>query len=370
MKTFLILIALLTVAVDATGQQTGLIQNVGGRTAVSLDGQWKVIVDPYDTGSSNNGFFKDAQPKSKSEFVEYNFDASESLSVPGDWNSQRERLFFYEGAVWYKKSFDYQRPANSRVFAYFGAANYLADVYLNGSKVGRHEGGFTPFNFEITNLLHEKDNSLIVKVDNKRSREAVPTVMTDWWNYGGLTRQVMLIEVPQTFVQDYFIQLRRSAIILWSMANETPQGEARLSFISKLAELTRTLDPTRLVTAAMLNHYEGQTTKVIDDPLSEYLDVVGCNEYIGWYDGLPSKADNMEWKTHYQKPVVMSEFGGEAQYGRHGDDLTRWTEEYQENLYRHQIAMLKRISFLRGTAPWILKDFRSPRRVLPRFQDY
>ncbi len=460
MKTFLILIALLTVAVDATGQQTGLIQNVGGRTAVSLDGQWKVIVDPYDTGSSNNGFFKDAQPKSKSEFVEYNFDASESLSVPGDWNSQRERLFFYEGAVWYKKSFDYQRPANSRVFAYFGAANYLADVYLNGSKVGRHEGGFTPFNFEITNLLHEKDNSLIVKVDNKRSREAVPTVMTDWWNYGGLTRQVMLIEVPQTFVQDYFIQLRksannriagwvklngeqaaqkiriqipeakidnvrlahyphnefmireadrlglmvwseipvywgiqwdnpvtlanaqnqltemiardrnRSAIILWSMANETPQGEARLSFISKLAELTRTLDPTRLVTAAMLNHYEGQTTKVIDDPLSEYLDVVGCNEYIGWYDGLPSKADNMEWKTHYQKPVVMSEFGGEAQYGRHGDDLTRWTEEYQENLYRHQIAMLKRISFLRGTAPWILMDFRSPRRLLPQIQDY
>jgi beta-glucuronidase len=162
----------------------------------------------------------------------------------------------------------------------------------------------------------------------------------------------------------------RSAVIFWSMANETPQGEARLSFISKLAELTRTLDPTRLVTAAMLHHYEGQTTQVIDDPLSEYLDVIGCNEYIGWYDGLPAKADNMEWKTRYQKPVVMSEFGGEAQYGRHGDDLTRWTEEYQENMYRHQIAMLKRIPFLRGTAPWILMDFRSPRRLLPQIQDY
>src|SRR6266481_7361108 len=222
MKQFLILIALLTVAVDATGQQTGLIQNVGGRTAVSLDGQWKVIVDPYDTGSSNNGFFKDAQPKSKSDFVEYSFETSDSLSVPGDWNTQRDRLFFYEGAVWYKKSFDYQRPANSRVFVYFGAANYLADVYLNGTKVGRHEGGFTPFNFEITNLLREKDNSLIVKVDNKRSREAVPTMMTDWWNYGGLTRQVMLIEVPQTFVQDYFIQLRKSVnnrIVGWVKLN-------------------------------------------------------------------------------------------------------------------------------------------------------
>src|SRR6266404_7035233 len=170
MKQFLILIALLTLAVDARGQQTGLIQNVGGRTGVSLDGQWKVIIDPYETGSSNNGFFKDAQPKSKSDFVEYSFETSDSLSVPGDWNTQRDRLFFYEGAVWYKKSFDYQRPANSRVFVYFGAANYLADVYLNGTKVGRHEGGFTPFNFEITNLLREKDNSLIVTVDNKRPR--------------------------------------------------------------------------------------------------------------------------------------------------------------------------------------------------------
>jgi len=66
----------------------------------------------------------------------------------------------------------------------------------------------------------------------------------------------------------------------------------------------------------------------------------------------------------------MSEFGGDALYGRHGDALSRWTEEYQENLYQHQIAMLKKISFLRGTTPWILKDFRSPRRTLPRIQDY
>ena len=72
----------------------------------------------------------------------------------------------------------------------------------------------------------------------------------------------------------------------------------------------------------------------------------------------------------YQKPLVMSEFGGGALYGNHGDALTRWTEEYQENLYQHQLAMLKRISFLRGMAPWILMDFRSPRRPLPQIQDF
>jgi beta-glucuronidase len=66
----------------------------------------------------------------------------------------------------------------------------------------------------------------------------------------------------------------------------------------------------------------------------------------------------------------MTEFGAEAPYGNHGDALTRWTEEYQENVYQHQVKMLKRIPFLRGTCPWILMDFRSPRRPLPGIQDF
>src|SRR5712692_3688574 len=126
-----------------------------------------------------------------------------------------------------------------------------------------------------------------------------------------------------------------------------------------------------MISAAMERHYlNDTTTQMIDDPLREYLDVLGCNEYVGWYDGLPEKADRVEWRTTYQKPLIMSEFGGSALYGRHGDALTRWTEEYQENLYQHQVNMLKRISFLRGTSPWILMDFRSPRRLLPGIQDF
>ena len=120
----------------------------------------------------------------------------------------------------------------------------------------------------------------------------------------------------------------------------------------------------------MERHYINDTTPMIDDPLGEYLDVLGCNEYVGWYEGLPEKADRLEWKSKYQKPLVMSEFGGDALYGNHGDASTRWTEEYQENLYQHQLGMLKKIPFLRGTAPWILMDFRSPRRPLPNIQDF
>src|SRR4030095_398916 len=162
----------------------------------------------------------------------------------------------------------------------------------------------------------------------------------------------------------------RAAVIIWSMANETPIGEARLSFLKKLVNRARALDSTRLISAALERHYLDERTEMIDDPLGEYLDVLGCNEYVGWYDGLPEKADRLEWKSKDQKPLVMSEFGGDALYGHHGDALARWTEEYQENLYRHQLAMLKKVPFLRGTSPWILTDFRSPRRPLPGIQDY
>jgi beta-glucuronidase len=544
------------------------IANPDGRKTTSLDGKWQVIVDPYESGfydyrykPSANGYFKDAKPKTKSDLIEYDFDRSETLKVPGDWNTQSDQLFFYEGTIWYRKSFDYERRPNTRLFVYFGAANYFADVYLNGEKIGQHEGGFTPFNFEITKLVRGTGNSLIVKVDNKRRRDAVPTLMTDWWNYGGLTRHVKLVETPATFVHDYFIQLRkgsrnrvsgwvkldgdkrsqkitvripeagisksfttnasgsaaidftadlklwspenpklydvaieaetdqvrdqigfrsietkgtdillngrpiflrgvciheeaplrggraysredaltllgwakelganfvrlahyphnefivreadrmgimvwseipvywtilwenpatfenarnqltemiardknRAAVVIWSVANETPLGDARLSFLKNLISHARSLDSTRLMSAAMERHYTDATTQMIDDPLGEYLDVLGCNEYVGWYDGLPEKADRLEWKSKYEKPLVMSEFGGDALYGHHGDPLTRWTEEYQENLYQHQLNMLKKIPFLRGTAPWILTDFRSPRRPLPGIQDY
>src|SRR5918911_2393429 len=218
MKLFLV-ISLLVLVPAVRAQQVGLIANTDGRKTMSLDGQWQVIVDPYESGyynyryqPSDNGYFKNAKPKTKSDLIEYDFDSSGSLQVPGDWNTQSDQFFFYEGTIWYKKSFDYQRRPNTRLFVHFGAANYLTDVYLNGEKLGRHEGGFTPFNFEVTDKVRERDNFLIVKVDNKRRRDAVPTLNTDWWNYGGLTRQVTLVETPATFIQDYSIQLAKNSL--------------------------------------------------------------------------------------------------------------------------------------------------------------
>jgi beta-glucuronidase len=162
----------------------------------------------------------------------------------------------------------------------------------------------------------------------------------------------------------------RASVILWSVANETPVSEPRNKFLKGLIDYARSLDSTRLLTAANERRYENPTTQLVDDPLGQYLDVLGCNEYVGWYDGLPAKADGLTWKVNLNKPLIISEFGADALFGLHGDKSVRWTEEYQKDVYEHTLAMLRKIPSLRGMSPWILTDFRSPRRPLPRIQDF
>jgi len=555
------LFCLLSQLVFAEPPSPNLIGNLSGRTTINLDGAWNAIVDPYEIGLAAR-FYENAKAKSKSDLIEYDFDTSGTLKVPGDWNTQRDTLLFYEDPVWYQRYFSYEKHPHTRVFLYFGAANYEAHVWLNGKKLGDHEGGFTPFNFEITGDVADGQNSVVVEVSNVRHVEAVPTLSTDWWNYGGLTRSVDLVEVPETFIQDYSIQLakgstdqiagwvklngatgpqavsleipeinlkksvttdtsgyatfrfpakphlwspddpklyrvlvsavgdtvedqigfrsietrgtqillngkpiflrgvamheeapfrggrafseeddrillewakelgcnfvrlahypynetmirladrmglivweevpvywgiawenpstlenaeqqlrdviarddNRASIGLWSLSNETPISPSRTEFLKTMAAYARTLDDTRLITSAM-NHPEktGPDIRSLNDPLGQYLDVLGLNEYLGWYEGRPEDADHTEWKTAYDKPLIMSEFGGGAVYGKHGDADTRFSEEYQANLYEHQLKMLRRIPSLAGMSPWVLMDFRSPRRPLAGIQDY
>jgi beta-glucuronidase len=539
---------------------SSLIANVGGRTTVSLDGVWNTIVDPYETGMGSR-FYENAKPKTKSDLVEYDFDRSPKLRVPGDWNTQRESLLFYEGPVWYQRYFPYQKRAHVRTFLYFGAANYQARLWLNGKKLGEHTGGFTPFNFEVTGQVVEGENSVVVEVDNTRRADGVPARQTDWWNYGGLTRGVKLVEVPETFIENYSLQLakgradvlegwvqfnggtqpnevtieipeihfkqtspvnasrrarfswpqkvelwspehpklyrvvisgeadsvaddigfrtletrgtqillngkptflrgiclheeapfrsgrafsdeddrtllgwakdlganfvrlahyphneemirlaermglvvweevpvywgiawqnpatlgnaksqldevvlrdqNRAAVFFWSLSNETPQEPGRLEFLKSLASYARQLDSTRLITSAMNRTENSGSTRNLNDPLGEALDVLGVNEYLGWYEGRPEDADHTNWQTAYQKPLIVSEFGAGAVYGLHGDSETRFSEEYQANLFVHQLGMLQGIPGLAGVTPWVLMDFRSPRRPLPGVQDF
>lgn len=196
--------------------QEPLIQNVYGREHVTLNGSWNYIIDPFDMGYYDyrlrvnpNGFFKNQKARSKTDLVEYNLDTSPLMVIPSDWNTKNERLFFYEGSVWFKKDFNYTKKPGQKTFVYFGAVNYDAKVYLNGEKIGEHIGGFTPFNFDITDKVKDGDNFIVVRVNNERHPEAVPTINADWWNYGGITREVLILDVPEVFVEDYLVQLEK-----------------------------------------------------------------------------------------------------------------------------------------------------------------
>jgi beta-glucuronidase len=178
----------------------------------------------------------------------------------------------------------------------------------------------------------------------------------------------VLAKAEQQLDEEIGASRNHAAIILWSMANETPNNEARTKFIETLAARARSLDSSRLITAALLVRAEGNT-KIVDDALGKALDVIGVNEYIGWYEQHPESADTTAWRIDYQKPLIVSEFGGGAKAGLHGGDNDRWTEEYQANIYRHQFGMLNKIPQLRGMSPWVLMDFRSPNRPLVGIQD-
>ena len=570
MRTILSVIMLMVGAVlpqVVAAESLPLIQNVNAYETMSLNGEWNYIVDVQEEGYYDYrmkpmqwGFFQNAKPQRPEDLIEYDFDKSPTMQIPGDWNTQDERLFFYEGTVWFKKSFQAVPMQDYRTLLYFGAVNYDCHVWVNGKEVGHHVGGFTPFNYDISDLLIEGENTVIVRVDNKRHAEDVPTQIFDWWNYGGITRDVKLIKVPPVYLEDYNLQLtslegrrlsfsvklnkpeadhtvtlsipelkvkktiktaadgtasvnmkakpqlwcpenpkryqveisldnsticdsigfrmietrgkqillngqpiflkgisiheekpngggranstedahtllswakelgcnfvrlahyphneymvreaermgilvwseipcywtiawknpktyenacnqltdmisrdhNRANIIIWSIANETPHSAERDAFLSRLAKQARSLDSTRLISMAMEVTGASNYVNRLNDNMNEYVDVVSFNQYIGWYRDV-NDAPKMTWEIPYDKPVIISEFGGGAKYGYHGAKNQRWTEEFQENLYRENTAMLDKIDGLAGTTPWILKDFRSPRRVLPGIQDY
>ena len=202
----------------AIADEVPQVANVLARQTFSLNGQWNYIIDVQEEGyydyrmnPTQWGFFRNAKPQKPEDLIEYDFDKAPTMQIPGDWNTQDVRLFFYEGTVWFKRTFDYHPTNNRRTLLYFGAINYDAHVYVNGRKAGHHVGGFTPFNFDVTELLKDGENTVIVKVDNKRHAEDVPTQIFDWWNYGGITRDVLLVSVAPTYVENYTLSLDKES---------------------------------------------------------------------------------------------------------------------------------------------------------------
>ena len=551
-----------------------LLVGVDRRTVASLDGDWHYLVDQSpgralytSSGEINDkSYAMNTHPNIVGRHnEEYDFATAPTLKVPGDWNTQVPQLFNYEGVVWYERDFDAEPKPGTRTFLHVGAANYRSHVWVNQKRVCDHEGGYTPFDCEVTAVLHPGSNFVVIAVDATRLLDGIPSVGIDWFNYGGLTRDVSLVTVPAAFIDDYDVHLahgpewqpgnseiagyvhvlgaatgtavtvdipealakttvmtdaggigrfsvkagklmlwspespklykvtltsgedkltdeigfrdirvdgthillngkavflqganmhaeaplrggrantdedvatifsylkdlnanfvrlahyphdermeraadrdgimvwseipnwqrisfdkpevyakdiamlremirrdrNKASVILWSVSNETANNPVRTKFLTGLVDEARSLDSTRLITSALNSaHIEG-TTAALNDPFADALDVVGINQYIGWYNGAPEDADTMQW-TLPQKPMIMSEFGAEAKQGNHGATNQRWTEEQQVYVLKHQFAMLNKIPQLRGVTPWILMDFRSPTRNIPKLQD-
>ena len=234
-KIHVLIMLFIVLAANIAIAQTAMI-NSQSRNTISLNGKWNIIIDP--TGGGNwRQVWLEHKPQKKTDFFEYSFEGGPTLQVPGDFNSQMKELTYYESVVWCKKKFSYKTTVGKRLFLHFGAVNYLAEVYLNSEKIGSHEGGFTPFQFEITGKLKTGENSLIVKVNNQRMGNGLPGYGYDWLNYGGITRDVDLIETADTYIEDYFIQLQKGSIkevLGWVKLN----GEkARQNIIVKIPEL-------------------------------------------------------------------------------------------------------------------------------------
>ena len=203
-----------------------LVTWLPSRTQRSLNGPWKSIIDVYDVGASTNLFDPDGEAEdemmsamfsfaldrnrhSPGPRAEYEFDTSPELLVPGDWNTQIAEYHFYEGSIWYRSRFEHQPAPGHRTILHIGAANHHSRVYLNGKLLATHEGGYGPFCVELTDHLRPlgTSNSLVVSVNNHREADAIPTTRTDWFNYGGILRDVTLLDVPATFIRDAVVQL-------------------------------------------------------------------------------------------------------------------------------------------------------------------
>ncbi len=159
--------------------QPTLLVNIDHRATLDLGGDWHYLVDPYQTGLYNfhheikkEGFFLALEaPTTPNGLLEYDFAKSPTLKVPGDWNTQQRSLYYYEGMLWYQRDFDYTPKAGNRAFFHIGAANYRSSVFVNGKHICDHEGGFTPFDCEVTGVLHSVATS-------PSSRSTTPALRT------------------------------------------------------------------------------------------------------------------------------------------------------------------------------------------------
>tara|TARA_B100000989_G_scaffold170541_1_gene127796 strand:- start:125 stop:2143 length:2019 start_codon:yes stop_codon:yes gene_type:complete len=192
-------------------KSSNLIGWIDSREYLSLNGQWKYIVDPMNNGLPETSFFggfpENKTQKDGYELIEYNFDQADVINVPGAWNEQKDELFFYQGSIWLFKKFNFNIDPNKLNHLYIGASNFSTKIFLNGQRVGQFNSGYTAFNFAVSDYLINGENVLLVQVNANLSENSVPTKKTDWWPYGGLVGDVLIVNTPKIFIENAYVQI-------------------------------------------------------------------------------------------------------------------------------------------------------------------
>ena len=170
--------------------------------------EWNFSIDVYNTFYRKKFFNEVTKDSSGKEIpVDFDFNKWEKVKVPSNWNTEKERYFFYEGTAIYTRMFLYEaNTENERVIIKIGASNYDSQIWLNKKLIGRHIGGYTPYSIDITNNL-EKENRLTIVVNNQRKIEQIPSLNYDWKNYGGIFRDIEVFRVPVNYISDTFFYL-------------------------------------------------------------------------------------------------------------------------------------------------------------------
>ena len=520
------------------------------RKKESLNGHWHYAVDQYDTCIRAKWYEEHYYDEEGNSLpVDFSFDEWEMMTLPCCFNTFSDLYKLYDGSMIFTRKFLYARQKDDeRMILKIGAANYLCRVFLNKKYVGMHRGSSTPCYFDLTDLL-KHENRILIQVDSTRRNNQVPALDTDWFNYGGIYRDIELIRVPKVHVKEFKIALEpdsnfrkirvfvrmseeitgtailtirelgiekeipvlggrgellfeaepevwspenpklydvelscegdevrdrvgfreirvkgmdivlhgklvflhgischedsvpngkgltdeerieniriakelgcnfmrvahyphhermaqladelgillweevpvywnihfdsedtyqdaenqlkelihrdynRASVIIWSVGNENEDTDLRLQFMGNLAKCAHELDHTRAVSAACLVNFK---KNAIEDRLEQYLDIIGLNEYCGWYTADLKTLPALFANSKPQKPVIVTEFGADAYAGLHGTITDKGTEECQAFVYEKQIETIRNIPYIKGMTPWILYDFRCPRRT-------
>ena len=178
------------------------------RQVISLDGFWDFRTDPEGVGVAKE-WFRGLQ-------------VTAPIAVPASWNDQFEDLRDYIGDAWYQTWFEVPDSfaKERRVLLRFGSVNYIAEVWLNGAPLGKHEGGHLPFEFDLSGKLQQERNVLVVRVDaalapdrvppgnippnrgDTFSNQQYPDTSFDFFPFAGIHRPVLVYSTPVQAIAD------------------------------------------------------------------------------------------------------------------------------------------------------------------------